>query len=92
MEILNEIRLYRSGLKSQDSLSKKDQQAAALESTPQGSQEQSFGKLNNSFAALQTVLQETDMPPTTQTIAAVSEAQKQLNELLKKWNELKSKQ
>jgi photosystem II stability/assembly factor-like uncharacterized protein len=89
MEVLTEIRKYRTTLKAQDPLNKKDQQLAALEVTPQGSQEPSFGRLNNSFAALHNVLQETDMRPTTQTIKAVGDAQKELNGLLKKWNELK---
>jgi photosystem II stability/assembly factor-like uncharacterized protein len=89
MEILNEIRAYRSTLRSEDSLNKKDQQAAALENTPQGSQEPSFGRLNNNFASLQNILQDTDMLPTIQTIKAVADAQKELNELVKGWNELK---
>jgi hypothetical protein len=97
MEVLNEINTYLTGQITNppaaiaDSLNKKDQQVAALETTPQGSQSPSFGKLNNSFASLQNTLQEADMPPTTQTILAVNDAQKQLNDLLKKWNELKPK-
>ena len=97
MEVLNEINTYLKGQITNppaaiaDSLNKKDQQVAALETTPQGSQSPSFGKLNNSFASLQNTLQEADMPPTTQTILAVNDAQKQLNDLLKKWNELKPK-
>ena len=100
MEVLNEIRTYRSMLKGQmtnppaslaDSLSKKDKEAAALENSPQGSPDPSFGRLNNAFASLLNILQETDMPPTTQTNAAVKDAQKQLDVLLKKWNQLKTK-
>jgi len=89
MEVLNEIRAYRAVLKAQDSSNKKNQLLAALEATPQGGQESSFGRLNNSFASLHNALQETDMKPTTQTIKAVADAQQQLNDLLKKWNELK---
>ena len=85
-----------------DALSKKDKEAAALENSPQGSpvaagglpqaqQDPSFGRLNGAFATLLNVLQETDMPPTTQTVAAVKEAQKQLNDLVKKWDQLKNK-
>jgi len=82
-----------------DELNRKDKEASALENTPQAgpsvaldvSQASSFGRLNNNFASLQNTLQEADMPPTTQTIKAVGDAQKQLNELLKKWNNLKSK-
>jgi len=89
MEVLTEVRTYRATLKAQDPLNKKDQLLSTLEATPQGSQEPSFGRLNNSFASLHNVLQETDMRPTTQTIKAVVDAQKELNDLLKKWNELK---
>jgi hypothetical protein len=41
---------------------------------------------------LQNILQETDMPPTTQTVKAVADLQKQFNEILKKWNDLQQKQ
>ena len=90
MESLNEIRIYKSRLNGRDS-SNNSKQPSALESTPQGSQAPSFARLNNNFASLQNILQETDMLPTTQTAAAVKEAQKQLNDLLSKWNHLKSK-
>jgi photosystem II stability/assembly factor-like uncharacterized protein len=89
MDVLNEIRTYRATLKGQDTLNKKNQQVVALEVTSQGSDAPSFERLNNSFASLQNVLQETDMRPTTQTIKAVADAQKQLNDLLKKWNEIR---
>ncbi len=91
MEVLNEIRAYRAVLKSQDSLNKKDERLAALENSAPGSREPSFGRLNTNFAALQNILQDADVPPTTQTIRAVAETQKQLTELLKKWNDTKSK-
>jgi hypothetical protein len=90
MESLNQIRIYRSTLNGGDS-SIMGKQLSALENTPQGSHEPSFASLNNNFASLQNILQETDMPPTTQTAAAVSEAQKQLNDLLSKWSKGKSK-
>ena len=91
MEVLNEIRAYRAVLKSQDSLNKKDERLAALENGSPGSQEPNFGRLNSNFAALQNILQDADVPPTTQTIQAVTETQRQLTELLKKWNDIKSK-
>lgn len=89
MDVLNEIREYKTTLATQDST--KIRQLTELENMPQGSRAPSFGRLNGNFAALQNILQETDMPPTTQTIAAVKEAQKQLTDLLKKWNELNHK-
>ena len=75
-----------------DKLNKLDDQAKQLENTEQGRSEPGFGRLNNSFASVLNTLQHSDTAPTTQAIAAVAEAQKQLQQLLKKWKELKSKQ
>ena len=101
IDILHAIDAYRLTIKSQmtntsasvaDELNKKDRQIATLENTPRGSNEKSFGQLNGIFASLQGNLQNADMPPTSQVINAVNDAQKQLNDLVKKWNELKPKQ
>ncbi len=101
IDILHAIDAYRLAIKSQvtntpasaaDQLNKKDQELAALENTPRGSNEKSFGQLNGIFASLRGSLQNADMPPTSQVIRAVNDAQKQLNDLTKKWNELKPKQ
>ncbi len=100
MKILEEIRLFRLMLQSQmtnppvtvaNELNKKDKAAKELESTPRGSNEPSFSRLNNVFASIFNTLQDSDRPPTTQVVAALAEAQKQFEELTKKWNELKSK-
>ncbi len=100
MQALKDIAVFRSMLKAQmtnpssavaDKLNKQDEQAKQLENTVQGSQEPSLGRLNNSFTSLFNVLQDNDMPPTTQTVSAVAEAQKQLQLLRTKWNELKNK-
>ena len=50
-----------------------------------------FEKISKSFTGLFYILQDADMAPTTQTILAVSDAQKQLNQLQAKWNTLKNK-
>lgn len=101
MKILEEIRLYRLMLRGQmtnppvtvaDELNKKDKQAALLDNNPPGTNDPSFRRCNNSFASIFAVLQDSDRPPTTQTIAALSEIQKQLTELKTKWAALKSKQ
>jgi len=98
MKILEEIRLYRSQLKSQltalspttvDELNKKDKAARELESTPFGSTEPSFGRLNGGFTSVFGALQDSDMPPTTQMINAVKELNQQMIVLKKKWAELK---
>ena len=72
-------------------LNKKDGEAKELEATPQGSTSPSFGRLNNGFAAVFNVLQDSGWPPTTQMINAVKELQQQLNALRVKWEELKKK-
>jgi len=93
MKILEEIRSFRSSLKTRitntDELNKKDKEAAALESTPQGSQAESFTKVNGEFASIFNVLQDSDMPPTTQAIAAFKNADAAFKELKKKWEALK---
>jgi len=93
MKIIEDIRSYRSSLRNKitnpDELSKKDKEAAALESSPQGSQAESFGKINGEFTSIFGVLQDSDTPPTTQTIAAFKEADTAFKELKKKWEILK---
>jgi hypothetical protein len=74
-----------------DSLNKKDQVAAALENTPQGKNDPSFVRLNGNFASLQSDMQNADVAPTSPAINALNDAQKQLNDLLKRWNDLKTK-
>jgi hypothetical protein len=93
MKILEDIRSYRSNLKTQfsnaDQLNKKDKAARELEASPQGSTEPSFGRLNSGFASVFNVLQDSDMPPTIQMINAVKELNQQMIVLKKKWAELK---
>jgi photosystem II stability/assembly factor-like uncharacterized protein len=97
MKLLEEINEYRLMLRKQmtaaapsvTELSKKDKAAAALERTAQGSTEPSFGRLETGFTSIFNILQETDMPATTQTIAAFNEAQKNFLLLKKKWEELR---
>jgi hypothetical protein len=98
--IVKDIETYRSTLKMQmtnasasvaDSLNKKDQAVAALENTPAGKNDLSLVKLNGNFASLQSDMQNADVAPTSATINAVNDAQKQLNDLVKRWNDLKNK-
>jgi photosystem II stability/assembly factor-like uncharacterized protein len=96
MQLLDEINQYRLMLRKQmtaaapsvTELSKKDKAAAALERTAPGSTEPSFGRLETAFTSIFTILQETDMPATAQTLAAFTEAQKNFLLLKKKWEEL----
>ena len=95
MEALNQIRQQKEDLKSKST--NRDSTAAksfrdlnfllsSLETSAPGSKEMSFDRLGNNFASLMNILQETDMPPTSQTIMAVTNAGKQLDDLIKKWN------
>src|SRR5215203_583900 len=98
MHVVEDIRLYRLQLKGQltnaapavaDELNKKDKTARELESSPFGSTEASFGRLNSGFASVFGALQDSDMPPTTQMINAVKELNQQMTTLKKKWENLK---
>ncbi len=66
-----------------------DDKLAALVTSARGSQEQSFGKLDNDLATLLEILQDNDMPVTKQTLAAVKEAGVNVNALLIKLKEMK---
>jgi photosystem II stability/assembly factor-like uncharacterized protein len=99
MEILNEIRRSRQELKTKitnmDSVAAKsfrdlDFLLLSLETDRPGSSDPTFSRVGNTFASLMNILQDNDMPPTAQTISAVKEAQTQLSELLKKWNQVNS--
>jgi photosystem II stability/assembly factor-like uncharacterized protein len=101
MQLLKDVHAYRSMLQSQltnapvtvaDKLGPLEKQAGELENSPQGSQEPSFSRLNNSFASIFNVLQEADRAPTQQTIDAFNEAEKQFAALKIKWKGIKDKQ
>jgi hypothetical protein len=68
-----------------------EKEAGKLENTLPGSQEPSFGRLNSAFTSIFNTLQDSDRPPTAQTISAMTLAKKQLQELVARWNELKKK-
>ncbi len=96
--ILEEIKVYRSALKAKmkiaspeevEKLAEMEKEAGLLESAAPGSRDSSFSRLNSAFAGLLDLLQDSDWPVTTQAAAAITEAQKQLQELVEKWNALK---
>ena len=66
-----------------------DQQLASLESGR--GEQQSFARLSNSFAAAFGVLQEADVKPTSQAIAAVNDAERGFRDLWQKWLDVKKK-
>ncbi len=98
MQVLNEL----AGIKAQvkkvlplvtdeflPMLKKLEEDLSNLESTPRGSKEPSFGKCENDFTSLFNVLQETDMPPTSQAIAAAAQLKKDYAAVVNKWMEMK---
>ncbi|NCT93328.1 MAG: glycoside hydrolase [Chitinophagaceae bacterium] len=88
---LESIAAIRNKLKGNTSQAATDKALAALETTPRGSQDISFSRLENSFGTLLNILQDTDMPPTTQAVKAVQEAAAQLKTLLREYETLKKK-
>jgi hypothetical protein len=52
--------------------------------------EESFNKLNNSFASVFNILESADMPPTTQAVNAVPVLQMSFKQLLEKWSSIKT--
>jgi photosystem II stability/assembly factor-like uncharacterized protein len=88
MKTLNEIKAYRAKFDG-DQNTPTYKEINSLETTIPGVNKPSFTRLNNSFASLFNMLQESDMPPTTQMINAAKELQQQLILLKKKWEELK---
>jgi hypothetical protein len=87
LQIIDEISVLKNKTKDQvaiDSLNK-------LQNGIRGSQEISFVQLNATFASLHDLLQDSDMPPTTQMISAMKEANTNFQKLFKKWNEVRQK-
>lgn len=68
-----------------------DKQLVRLEIAPAGGEDFSFSSLNRSFSSIYNILHDTDMPPTTQAIAAAKEAQTGFNQLNTKWKMWKEK-
>jgi photosystem II stability/assembly factor-like uncharacterized protein len=101
IELLKEVHAYRTMLQSQltsasltvaEKSGPLEKQAGQLENTITGSNEPSFSRLNNMFATLFGLLEDSDNPPTAQVVNAVVDAQKQLSVLTAKWLALKPKQ
>ena len=91
-DLRNKIKLKLPGATGADPalLNDLDMQASAFEN-PHGNQQQSLPGLNNSFAYLLHILQQSDTPPTTQTIDAAKELGFRLKQLLSKWDKIKRK-
>jgi hypothetical protein len=101
MKALNEINNIRKHLKvlmlsskvpNPQSIKDFDDKLAALEgaNSRRGGGEESFNKLNNSFASVFNILEGADMPPTMQAVNAVPVLQTSLKQLLEKWDAIKT--
>jgi len=100
INVLNELRELRKKIKEKlpdatgpaiTDLNGCDAQAAALEASPVNSQQQSFGRLNNSLSSVFNNLQESDMPATSQTIAAAKQAEQSFKTLWSQWLDVRKK-
>ena len=89
---LKEIRGYRERIKASlqlakgsESLMAIDQKLGKLESTSRGSTDPSFGRLNDIYASLIGLYQESDMPVTSQGKSGAAEAQRQYEMIMSEW-------
>lgn len=92
--------LIAKGSSNTEVLNALDQDVAAFESARRGrrgggapapAQGPTLGSIDGSFAGLFGILHETDMPPTTQTIAGVRQTNDQFTAILNKWTVVKAK-
>ena len=93
LKVLDSIRQYRALIKTRSGdpiqLKETDRQLSLLESTPQGSKEESFQKINAELGSIFNILEETEFPVTSQVIQASEEAFAAVGPLMKKWETLK---
>jgi hypothetical protein len=89
---LAEIRGYREKIKASLQLTRGtaallafDQKLSQWENTPRGSAESSFGRLNDVFASLVGLYQDSDMPITKQGAGGFAEAQRQFEKVMSDW-------
>jgi photosystem II stability/assembly factor-like uncharacterized protein len=87
LQILDEMSVARQQTKNRTLIDSLDK----LQNGIRGSQEASFGQLNGTFASLLNLLQDSDMPPTTQMISAMIATESSFQKLLGKWYEIKKK-
>lgn len=87
LQIIDEISILKTRTKDQASLDSLNK----IQNATRGSQGISFSQLNGSFGSLMDILQDSDMPPTTQMISAIREAEANFQKLLQRWNHVKKK-
>jgi hypothetical protein len=87
LQIIDEISILKTKTKAQpiiDTLNK-------LQNGVRGSQATGFAQLDGTFTSLHDLLQDSDMPPTTQMISGMKEANINFQKLIEKWNETKKR-
>ena len=62
-----------------------------MQSSPRGFAPPNLGRLNEMFGSLLNIFQETEMPPTEQGRAGVTEAQLQFDKVMLEWKNWKEK-
>ena len=67
-----------------------DRQLTLLKNPSEESQLHNFQNIENAFATLFSILQETDMPATTQTVEGIKQSQKDLKTIMAQWMDLKN--
>lgn len=72
-------------------LNKLDEELSALENTPGGSKNPSFGKFENNFTGVFSILQDNDNTSTTQAVTAVAKLKKEFADFLHNWTDMKDK-
>jgi hypothetical protein len=97
MKVLNELHDLQNKIKIKltdaagtniSMLNDLDKQLSALENA-ESNKQQNFSGVNNSFATLFEVLQQSDTPPTTQTVNAVKETNTRFIKLVAAWDRIK---
>ena len=94
-EALKELQILRKKIKEKlpdatgsavTAFAECDKQAAAFENDPQG-----FGQIDNSLSSVFSILQETDMPATSQSISAAKDSDGAFKILWAKWEEVRKR-
>ncbi len=82
----------QSGAPLTNSLTDFEKQLSNFETVPQGSSQSSFSRLESALSSVFNILQDTDMPPTLQTIAAINENVAKQKALSAQWKSFKTKE
>lgn len=86
-QIANDIVLLKARVKDQSAIDSLDQ----FVNGAKGSTGVNLNQMAGTFYSLHTLLQESDMPPTTQMVNSMKEAQASFQKLLQKWGDIRSK-